>query len=409
MRRSKRLRKKKTWSEERTEDAPYFQAIVDSTLQDECVGMGAKDSDKALRIGDMIGGGMFGTVYDAELHYRDKIVLHLAVKITLNTGSDPWDKESGPGEGTLARELSDAVIRGETENFLILYGDTSCETAYEPPGLEGYDRAVQIQQWINTAIKYIEDDPNTIESLKYGSFAELPEALQSLFWISETRERDDDFLEGLEDYVNQKVEMARRPDAVRLRLLVMERAKFDILEFLHMTNPVERHDVVGQIIPTARDFVEITDYVHTDLHPNNIMVIQRKGIEKTDYRMVFIDFGVVEQQTNLDARDDDVRSMISEAMNAIWEQAAEADAAVLMEAIDSFEHSERHTTDEDTLIKRWKQLSPLQRDKSVSSKYVEARVEKDKPSIVPDSESRQFVNREEAKRYWKQKPRIGIL
>lgn len=314
----------KTWLEERTRNFDVIKGLVDQSFEDGCVGIGSAESSKRFRIGERLSEGAYGSVFAARMVLDGNITVLVAVKIMLNQGYDPrqlYPKE----ESAVADTLSERVRDDDASNFLLFYGYGWCEKGYMPPEMQGYDRALQVQRWIDTAAEHL--DPRIIESLRSGNYDEVDEGLRALFeWTplieltqADLDALDDEFLDELGEYVMRReeekkeeeeeeidldatsegtsestrgfsVDMADASESVPMSLYIMEIAyKMDTL--LKYEDPQIVHVVIGQIFKAARDFYRITSYVHTDLHLGNVMVLKRAGV--SEYALVLIDFGRV--------------------------------------------------------------------------------------------------------------------
>ncbi len=335
----------KTWLQERTENFVLVKDLVSKSFQDGCIGIGPPGSGAKLQLGRVLASGFSGTVFDARLVVRGDTVT-VAVKVILHQG----DEFGQDDEVRIADAVSERVREHETAHFLLLYGDGDCEGGYTPPGLEGYDRALQIQKWIDTAIKYI--SPSDAESLKSKDYENLSDyGLRELFAKVEIevelteedlRQADEDFLDAFEYYLYTRPEdpidmsirvvMEPTPASVPMKLIVMERATYGISDFIAIQDPRTVHKVIGQFFQASKDFYEITGKVHSALHAGNVMVLERPR-EIAEYVMVLIDFGNIDVS---DSPDVGMVQMITDFFSILRGDAATAELTTLALAIEAF-------------------------------------------------------------------------
>jgi hypothetical protein len=292
---AKRKRQRKSWLQRRTGHYTSIQTIVEESLKDECIGVGSETSDKLLRIGRRLGSGAFGSVYDMHLHAED-VVIHLAVKIVLNDDTTLEEEEVEADEQGIAEMVSRAVLKGTSEHFLLYYGYGRCNMSYYPEDMPGIGRALQIQQWMNTILTYVEGPPRLLKALRESDLETIlfDEGLQRVKEVLKANSENNfkyRLRRGLRMDPKATVEMAPLPETIPVRMMIMEKASMTIEEYLDGASSREAHNVVRQIISASADFVRITSMIHMDLaHLKNVMVIQNDD-GKT--RLVLIDFGRV--------------------------------------------------------------------------------------------------------------------
>lgn len=300
-RRKRRRRREKTWLEERTDHFDVVEPLVQASFDEGCIQIGP---DKTLRLGTTLGSGEFGTVFAATV-VEPPLTIDVAAKLMVDRGYHPDSNIFH--EAQIAATVSSSVRRGETPHFLLFYGVGYCEDAGVPRWMVS-EMALKVQRRKNTAAAYLPKEPRDL--LFRGRYHMLDKGLQRVFSCNVWD--DEEFLRRLYLYVQKNfppenivtptgwgffrpedIVMAPMPTTVPFFVHVMERATYSLVDFIQREDPRTVHDVVGQIFQTVKDFYDITEHIHMDLHAGNTMVIEHESRDVPEYVLVMIDFGLV--------------------------------------------------------------------------------------------------------------------